>query len=156
MCSAPHSASPPAHGLLGSTLYSADPGLLGKDSDKCKNPHHTYLDPTITFIVMGCFENSVCSLTNFLKLQNAYSSFKFEDSLTTQLKVRTLHPLLFLEAACGCPAPFHIHVSTHMYVPTTLSDPLDEPPPLPCVCSSVTSHICRHSKVEGKAKSMQY
>lgn len=151
MCGPPHSASLPAHGLPGSGSYSADPGLLCKDSDQCTNPHRTYLDPEVTFVVVRCCENLLCSLTNFLKLQNAYSSFKFEDSLTTQLKVRPLLPSLFLEAACACPAP-----STCMclliYVPAALSDPLDGVPPLLRVCLAVTSHIRRHSKNTGKSQ----
>ena len=96
--------------------------------------------------MMGCFEILICRFTHFLKLQNAYSSFEFEDSLTTQLKVRTLGPSLFLEGANGCPAPLHIVVSTQVYVPTILSDSPDELPPLPHVCFAVTSHLCRHSK----------
>lgn len=126
---------------------------LCKDSDQCTNPHRTYLGPTVTFVVVGCCENLLCSLTNFLKLQNACSSCRFEDSLTTQLKVRSLLPSLFLEAACACPAP-----STCMclliYVPAALSDPLDGVPPLPRVCFAITSHIRRYSKTQEKAKSM--
>lgn len=96
------------------------------------------------FIVMGCFETLICSLIDFLKSQNTYLLFKFEDSFihyiidsdNTTFVVSGDGSLLFMLLAS-----LYMHVCTQVSELATLSDSLDKFPSHIYHASLRASHI---------------